>query len=36
MVLAALLALTGGYLIYEAQVRYCPLNHTLDRSTDER
>lgn len=32
-VLAAALIAGGLYLIYEAQVQYCPLNHTLERST---
>lgn len=32
-VLALVLFLGGLYLIYEAQVQYCPLNHTLGRST---
>lgn len=32
-VLAVVLAITGLYLVYEAQVQYCPLNHTLGRST---
>ena len=31
--LGLVLVATGGYLIYEARVQYCPLNHTLARST---
>lgn len=27
------LIIGGLYLIYEARVQYCPLNHTFDRST---
>lgn len=27
------LAVGGLYLVYEAQVQYCPLNHTAGRST---
>lgn len=30
---AVVLIVGGAYLIYEAQVQYCPLNHTVDRST---
>lgn len=30
---AAVLALTGAYLVYEARVQYCPLNHRIGRST---
>ncbi|WP_227133407.1 YgaP-like transmembrane domain [Halorubellus salinus] len=30
---AAVLAVSGLYLVYEAQVQYCPLNHTVGRST---
>lgn len=36
LVIAALsisLLLGGAYLIYEARVQYCPLNHTLERNT---
>lgn len=30
----ALILFAGGlFLIYEAQVQYCPLNHTFERST---
>lgn len=32
-VLAFVLIVGGLYLIYEAQVQYCPLNHTIGRST---
>lgn len=32
-VLALVLIVCGLYGIYEAQVQYCPLNHTFDRST---
>lgn len=32
-VLAFVLLAVGAYLIYEAQVQYCPLNHTFDRNT---
>jgi hypothetical protein len=32
-VLALVLIVNGLYLIYEAQVQYCPLNHTIGRST---
>lgn len=32
-VLALVLIVGGLYLIYEAQVQYCPLNHTIGRST---
>lgn len=32
-VLALVLIVGGLYLIYEAQVQYCPLNHTFGRST---
>lgn len=36
-VVAVGLVAAGAYLIYEARVQYCPLNHTLDRNTyDER
>ncbi|MFC6953952.1 YgaP-like transmembrane domain [Halorubellus litoreus] len=31
--LGAALAVCGLYLVYEAQVQYCPLNHTVGRST---
>lgn len=31
--LAIVLGGGGVYLIYEARVQYCPLNHTLQRST---
>lgn len=31
--LAVVLLIGGAYLIYEARVQYCPLNHTLDRNT---
>jgi hypothetical protein len=27
------LLVSGAYLIYEARVQYCPLNHTVGRST---
>lgn len=27
------LLVSGAYLIYEARVRYCPLDHTVGRST---
>lgn len=33
LVLAVVLIAGGLYLIYEARVQYCPLNHTLGRST---
>lgn len=33
VVIAILLIVAGLYLIYEAQVQYCPLNHIFDRST---
>lgn len=36
LVIASLLAITGLYLIYEAQVQYCPGNHVLGRSTYRR
>lgn len=32
-VIAVVLLAGGMYLIYEARVLYCPLNHTFDRST---
>lgn len=32
-VLALVLLVGGLYLIYEAQVQYCPLNRTIGRST---
>lgn len=32
-VLALVLLVCGVYVIYEAQVQYCPFNHTFDRST---
>lgn len=32
-VLALVLIAGGMWLIYEAQVQYCPLNHTIGRST---
>jgi hypothetical protein len=30
---AVALLVSGAYLIYEARVQYCPLNHTVGRST---
>lgn len=32
-VVAVVLLVSGAYLIYEARVQYCPLNHTVGRST---
>lgn len=32
-VLVVVLIVGGLFLIYEARVQYCPLNHTFDRST---
>lgn len=34
-IIGVVLLVTGLYLIYEARVQYCPLNDTLDRSTDD-
>ena len=31
--LVVALLVSGAYLIYEARVQYCPLNHTVGRST---
>jgi FtsH-binding integral membrane protein len=31
--LGVVLAASGLYLVYEAQVQYCPLNHAVGRST---
>lgn len=33
--LGVVLAVGGLYLVYEAQVQYCPLNHTVGRSTHD-
>lgn len=32
-ILALALGICGLYLLYEARVQYCPLNHTIGRST---
>lgn len=33
--LTAILLLAGGYMVYEARVQYCPVNHAAGRSTYE-